>query len=324
MFAAYKLPVLSTIPRSGTWFLRYAISFLCHLEAGGRIDDRLTGRLVGSPFGPRFDFGRFRGGPLFRVKGTLPADHLFIGHTVCPGFEPDAAKWWAQTPFHVPGYDYLHEGMNYRYTPVELAPYDYAPIDERALEKATRKGAGGRIVLVYRNPLDQISSYLHYSREHVSLAYNAFRGRPLRSLSLRDYMFSGALASYAKQFVSFQQQARRYPDLVRLVRYERLMAAPVETLAGILDHLAGAPRDRALLADAVHLARSDHMRAIETELGHSLDGTRSGRGSHIQRSKTGLAIDPKLGKQAEAYLRLLGIDTELFDWPTPHEFKISA
>ena len=60
MFAAYKLPVLSMIPRSGTWFLRYAISFLCPLEAGGRIDDRLTGRLVGSPFGQRFDFGRFR------------------------------------------------------------------------------------------------------------------------------------------------------------------------------------------------------------------------------------------------------------------------
>lgn len=323
MFAAYKLPVLSTIPRSGTWFLRYAVSFLCHLEAGGRIDDRLTGKIAGNPFGPRFDFGRFRGGPLFKVGDTLPADHLFIGHTVCPGFEPEAAKWWAQTPFHVPGFDYLHEGMNYRHTPVELAPYDYTPIDAKALEKAARKGTGGRIVLVYRNPLDQISSYLHYSREHVSLAYNAFRGRPLRSVSLRDYMFGGALASYAKQFISFQQQARRYPDLVRLVPYEQLMDRPVEMLADILDHLAGTPRDHALLADAVNLARSDHMKAIEKELGHSLDGTRMGRGSHIQRTRTDLP-DSRMRDQAVAYLRLLGIDTGLFDWPTPHEFKVSA
>ena len=323
MFAAYKLPVLSTIPRSGTWFLRYAISFLCHLEAGGRIDDRLTGKIIGNPFGPRFDFGRFRGGPLFKVGNTLPADHLFIGHTVCPGFEPEAIKWWAQTPFHVPGFDYLHEGMNYRYTPVELAPYEFAPINGKALEKAARKGTGGRIVLVYRNPLDQIASYLHYSREHVSLAYNAFRGRPLRTVSLRDYMFGGALASYARQFISFQQQARRYPDLVRLVAYERLMDHPVETLAAILDHLAGAPRDHAVLADAVHLARSDHMKAIEAELGRSLDGTRMGRGSHIQRTKTDLP-DSKMREQAVAYLRLLGIDTGLFEWPVPREFKISA
>ena len=67
-------------------------------------------------------------------------------------------------------------------------------------------------MLVYRSPLDQISSYLHYSGEHVGFAYNAFRGRPLRTVSLRDYMLGGALASYAKQFISFQQQARRYPD----------------------------------------------------------------------------------------------------------------
>lgn len=323
MFAAYKLPVLSTIPRSGTWFLRYAISFLCHLEAGGRIDDRLTGKIIGNPFGPRFDFGRFRGGPLFKVGNTLPADHLFIGHTVCPGFEPEVTKWWAQTPFHVPGYDYLHEGMNYHYTPVDLAPYDYAPIDGKALEKAARKGTGGRIVLVHRNPLDQISSYLHYCCEHVSLAYNAFRGRPLRTVSLRDYMFGGALASYAKQFISYQQQARRYPDLVRLVPYERLMEHPVETLAAILDHLAGAPRDHAMLADAVALARIDHMKAIEAELGRSLDGTRMGRGSHIQRTNTDLP-DFKMRGQAVAYLRRLGVDTELFDWPTPREFKVSA
>ena len=86
MASMNDLPILSTIPRSGTWFLRYAVSFLCHLEGGGRIDDRLTGQIVGTPTGPRFDFERFKGGPLFRVRGSLPADHLFIGHTVCPGF----------------------------------------------------------------------------------------------------------------------------------------------------------------------------------------------------------------------------------------------
>ena len=86
MFRVFSLPILATVPRSGTWFLRYAISFLCHIDRGGRIDDRLTGRTFGDPAGPAFDFQSFRGGPLFHVQGTLPDDHLFIGHTVCPGF----------------------------------------------------------------------------------------------------------------------------------------------------------------------------------------------------------------------------------------------
>jgi hypothetical protein len=38
---AQDLPMLATIPRSGTWFLRYAIAFLCYLERGGRVRDRV-------------------------------------------------------------------------------------------------------------------------------------------------------------------------------------------------------------------------------------------------------------------------------------------
>jgi hypothetical protein len=326
MFAAYNLPILSTIPRSGTWFLRYAISFLCHLERGGRIDDRLTGRIVGNPFGPRFDFQRFRGGPLFRVAGTLPIDHLFIGHTVCPGFDAGRASldWWSRTPFHVRGFDYLHEGFNYRYTPVELAPYDYAPVRVKALEAAAYRGRGKRVVLVYRNPLDQAASYLRYSCNHTDPAYSVFRGRPLSRISLRDYMFGGALASYAKQFISFQEQARRYPGLVQLIPYERLIAQPVETLAAILDHLAGAPQEREMLADAVQLARREHMKTIEKEIGHSLDGTRVGRGSHIQRVDTGRPVDAATRDAAMAFLQLLGVDTDLFEWPASSDERVSA
>ena len=122
MFANFKLPVLSTVPRSGTWFLRYLFSFVCHLEQGGRLDDLLTGEIIGNPQGAAFDFKRFRGGPLFRVAGTLPTEHMFIGHTVCPGFQDSipTRHWWRHTAFHVPGYDCLHEEKSYRHTPVDL------------------------------------------------------------------------------------------------------------------------------------------------------------------------------------------------------------
>lgn len=327
MFRASNLPILSTVPRSGTWFLRYAISFLCHLDRGGRIDDRLTGRVFGDGAGPAFDFQSFRGGPLFRVRGTLPDDHLFIGHTVCPGFAASDADWWRGTAFHVPGYDYFHEGMDYRYTPVDLAPYRYTPVHVPALERAARRGRSRPIVLVYRNPLDQAVSYFRYGQNHKDVAYNSLRGRPLTAVAFRDYLLESGLPSFAKQFISFQTLAERHPLQVLLMPYERLIADPVGVLAVVLDHLAGVAQRRPWLADAVWLARSEHMKAIEAELGRSLDGTRIDRGSHISQvggSRSDIHIDEQTRAEAVTFLERLGIDTGLFDWPLTRQAATTA
>lgn len=327
MFRVSSLPILSTVPRSGTWFLRYAISFLCHLDRGGRIDDLLTQRTFGDPSGPAFDFQNFRGGPLFNVHGTLPDDRLFIGHTVCPGFTPADADWWGTTRFHVPGYDYFHEDMNYRYTPIDLAAHRYTPVHVPALERSASRGHGRPIVLVYRNPLDQAVSYFRYSQNHKDPAYNSVNGRPLAAVALRDYLLDRALPSYAKQFISFQALAERYPAQVRLVRYEQLMARPVDVLALILDHLSDAPRMWPALADAVWLARSEHMKAIEKELGRSLDGTRIARGSHISQvspGRTDVRLDDRTRAEALAFLNRLGLDTSLFEWPLAKQAATAA
>jgi hypothetical protein len=327
MFRVSGLPILSTVPRSGTWFLRYSISFMCHLERGGRIDDRLTHRIFGDPSGPAFDLQSFRGGPLFHVRGTLPDDRLFIGHTVCPGFTASDVDWWDSTPFHIPGYDYFHEGMNYRYTPIDLAKHRYTPVRVRAMERAARRGRGRPIVLVYRNPLDQAVSYFHYSQNHKDSSYNSVNGRPLATVALRDYLFECALPSYAKQFISFQALAERYPAQVRLVPYERLMAQPIDVLACILNHLSGAPRLWPTLADAVWLARREHMKVIEKELGRSLDGTRINRGSHISQTnpnRSDARIDEQTRAEAVAFLDRLRVDTGLFDWPLANQVATAA
>jgi hypothetical protein len=203
MSSVSSLPILATVPRSGTWFLRYAVSFLCHLDRGGQVADRLTGRIFGDPSGPAFDLRSVRGGPLFRVRGTLPDDHLFIGHTVCPGFAASDVDWWHATPFHVPGYDYFHEGMDYPNTPVDLAEYSCTPVDVSEMERAARRGRGRPIGLVYRNPLDQAVSYFRYSQNHKDTTYNSVNGKPLAAMALREYLFDCALPSYAKQFISF-------------------------------------------------------------------------------------------------------------------------
>lgn len=320
MFGTYYLPVLSTVPRSGTWFLRYLFSFVCHLEQGGRLEDLLTGEIIGNPQGAAFDFDRFRGGPLFRVAGTLPTKHMFIGHTVCPGFQDivPPGHWWRQTSFHVPGYDCFHEEKSYRHTPVDLANYDYAPVKVPAMERAAHRGRGAPIALVYRNPVDQAYSYFRYCQSHVNPAYHLFRGRPVAGMSFRDYLFDAALVSYARQFISYQVQAERFPDLVKLIPYENLIDRPVETATRLLDHFSGSRREWPMLPAAVRLVRKDHMRAIEGKIGNSLDGTRSGRGSHMRPSEDAerdRLADPTLREEAIAQLGDLGIDCSLFAWP---------
>ncbi|MFO1160165.1 MAG: hypothetical protein U1E60_15090 [Reyranellaceae bacterium] len=319
MFDRSSTPILSTVPRSGTWFLRYTISFLSHLERGGRIEDRLTGHVYGCESGPAFDFERFRGGPLFRVRGALPVDNLFIGHTVCPGFAGLGRNlgWWAEGTFHVPGYDYFHEGMNYRYTPVDLAPNRYTPIRVPAMEREARRGRGGRIALVYRNPIDQAASYYRYCQEHRDIAYCMVNGRPLTVVPFRDYLFKYGLPSYARQFISFQEMAARHPDHVKLMAYERMVVHPVAAVAALLDHFAGARRDWQWLTDAVFLARRDHMKTIEKQLGRSLDGTRRTGGSHIRRDPTKAEGrgDLKLRREALDMLEDLGVQVDLFEFP---------
>lgn len=321
MFGTYRLPVLSTVPRSGTWFLRYFFAFVCHLEQGGRLDDLLTGEVVGDPQGAAFDFNRFRGGPLFRVGGTLPDEHMFIGHTVCPGFHNmvPATHWWRRTSFHVPGYDCFHEEKSYRHTPVDLASYDYAPVRVSAMDRAARKGQGAPIALVYRNPVDQAFSYFRYCQAHVNPAYHLFRGRPVADMSFREYLFDAALISYARQFISYQLQAERYPQLVKMIPYEHLIDRPVETATDLLDHFCGMRREWPMLPAAARLVRKEHMRAIEDKRGSSLDGTRNGQDSHMRPSgdtEQDSLADPAIRDEAIARLSELGVDCSLFAWPS--------
>lgn len=322
-------PILATIPRSGTWFLRYVVSFLVQLDRGGRIDNRVTGRIVGDPAGTPFDFPQFKGGPLFYVRGTLPTDHLFVGHTVCPGF-PDTLSthsWWHRTSFHVRGYDYLHEGLDYDFTPVDLAPHCNTPLPVPALERAARKGRGPRIALVYRNPVDQAASYYWYCQNHKDAAYRFLAGHSLSGMPFDHYLFGFALPSYAKQFISYQMMSVRYPSLVRLFSYEALMRDPLRGVTAILDHLAGKSCARPALADAVWLAERDHLKAVERELGRSLDGSRPDRVGHMRhpiKRATDSRWDATTLERTTSALAGLGVDTTLFEWPVVEQRAASA
>lgn len=314
-----NLPVLATIPRSGTWFLRLVVSFLCCLDGGGAIVDRLTGELHGNPAGRRLELRELRGGPLFNVSTTMPVEHLFIGHAVCPGFSRIAhtVDWWERGTFHAPGFDYFRSGLSYGFTPVDFDTRGHLPLAVDAIEAAPWKDPDHRIALVYRNPIDQAESHHHYLTRHHEPGARLFRGRPLHEVAFRDYLFQGALPSYARQFISFQRMAEERPEQVRLVAYEHLIADPARQMSELLAHLGNSRRTWPLLPQALHLARKAHIGAIEQELGRSLDGDRPGD-SHLRgdgAARPADALGPGLRDEVLDYLASMGVDVGRIAFP---------
>ncbi|WP_422003234.1 hypothetical protein [Reyranella sp.] len=314
-----NIPVLATIPRSGTWFLRYAISFLAHLQRGGRITDQLTGTVFGRRWGAEFNFRDFEGGPLFEQAGLRGVDYMFIGHCVCPGFrssEPVTTPW-NSLGFHVRGYDYFGEGWDYANIGVEpigsRGRRHHVFVDHREMEVGALLGRF-RAALVYREPIEQAASYKWYSAQHRDPAFRYFRGEPVAGMSFEKYLLECALPSYAKQFLSFQRMAQDFPAAVRLIRYADLMADSRKVVAGLLDHLLGEGHRRDFLEDAIHLARRDHLRAIEEGMGKSLDGTGALQRGHIRGARDDARSgDRALRRQAMDFLSELGVDTSLFE-----------
>jgi hypothetical protein len=316
------LPIIACLPGEDVWFLRLALAFLSHLRQGGHVTDRLTGRLVGNQTGRPFNFDHLRGGPLFWLPGLVGSGHVFIGHTICPGFGRISSEfaWWADTPFCAPGYDYLHDGIDYGHVPVDLAPHAFVPVAVRDIEAAAWAEPRQRAVFVPGDPVNQAAAYFSYCRAHPRPAYRRLDGRPLADWSFRDYLLRHALPSYAKVFVSYQAMARAVPGSIRIVTREALLEQPTATLGSILSHLTGGIPQPTIIAAAVDLARRNHITALELELGRRLDGSRARHNgaAHAQpQPAVEDASDPGLRHEALALLVSMGVDMACFPAPLP-------
>lgn len=305
------------MPGEDVWFLRFAVAFLAHLQQGGRLTNALTGRRVGSLKGRAFNFDHLRGGPLFWLPGLVSSGHLFIGHTICPGFGriSEQVGWWADTPFCAPGYDYLHDGGDYHHVPVDLAPHAFASVAVGDVDAAAWTEPRQRAVLVHGDPVKQAVAYFGSYRDHLRPAWRRDDGRPAADRSFRDYLFRHALPSYAKLLVSYQAVARAVPDSVTIVTQDELLEQPAATLSSIVSHLTGTSPQPNFLAAAADLASREHIEALEKELGRRLNGSR-GRGTgSVPQSVKEEARDQGLRREALALLTSMGVDTAGFSGP---------
>jgi hypothetical protein len=310
------LPVIASIPWSGVWFLRFVLGFLVHLGQGGRITDRVTGKVVGNPDGHELNFDHLSGGPLLWAPRLVGPDHLFIGHAVCPGFAriADRIPWWSGTSFCAPGFDYFHDGTDCGEVPVDLAPHAYAAVSVAAMEAAAWSEAAQRAVLVYPDPIDQAAFYFKYCQGHLHPAHNRLSGRRLADWEFRDYLLEHALPSYAKVFASYQAMAEARPGSVSIVPHRQLLERPARTMASVLSHLAGEQRQWPMIDEAVDLARHEHLVAVQSEMGPIDHGSlldKLGAGDRYE-DIMGEPLDPRLHSQALALLASRGIDPAHF------------
>jgi len=314
------LPVVACVPGVDLWFLRFAFVFLAHLRQGGHIVDRLNGQCIGNPAGPSFNFDHVSGGPLLWAPDLAPFHHLFIGHTVCPGFGRISAQfdWWASTPFSAPGYDYLHDGINYGHVPVDLAPHAFVSVSVDDVDAAAWTDARQRMVLVYGDPVQHAVACFTNSRNPGRRPHAPSSGRAPMDWTFHEYLLKRALPSYAKIFISYQAMAQAVPGAVQILAEDALRADPARMLPALLSHLKLDRWQTAEIDAVADLCRREHVLAIERELGHSLTGSR-GRGRKTTGSApeavVSAARDPNLRREALNSLASMGVNTAYFEAP---------
>lgn len=324
------LPVVACVPGADVWFLRFALAFLSHLQQGGHIVDRLNGRCVGDLAGPAFNFDHVSGGPLLWAPDLVPSRHLFVGHTVCPGFNRISSKfdWWARTPFPASGYDYLHDGMNYASVPVDLAPHAFVAVSVSEVDAAAWTHAGQRMVLVYCDPVEQaVTAFNHRWTEGRRGAYGRGGQWPPAERNFREYLFQHSLPRYAKTMISYQAMAKAVPGAIRIVEEDALRAEPARHLSSVLSHLNLDCWQSDLIDAIAELSRREHIVAIEKELGRGLINSRRHRRTATP-SRTEMVVtaagDAGLRREALSALASMGVDTSCFRTVSFHACAATA
>lgn len=307
------LPMVSVMPGEDVWFLRFALAFLAHLASGGSIVDELTGGIVGDPGGRLFNYDHVRGGPLLWAPRLIASGHIFIGHTVAPGFRRIASRfdWWNSTPFCGRGYDYFSDGYNYSHVAVDLAPHAFAEVAFEQLDEAVWRDTQQAAVLLPTDPVEQAVLYFNLRCKHPLAVHNTLAGRRLSTWPFEDFLFEHALPSYAKIFITYQEMAKQRPGAVSIVPFGRVGEEAQATVAAVLNRLARAPQAWHHLPAAVALARAEHLAAVEKVLGRTLDWRRPKKASDPTDVVNLDDLPRRLHREARDALTSLGVEEGL-------------
>ncbi|MEZ5958384.1 MAG: sulfotransferase domain-containing protein [Hyphomonadaceae bacterium] len=270
--------LIGTLPRSGTWMLRYFLSLVDHFSRSPDLPpiEQLFRRASAAEF--HLDYN----------DRASKSQRVAISHWMCPGSvemcelsRPDLAAL-------------LHENGSLEYQ--RKMDADHAGFHPKN---------DARIVFVYRNPLDVYRSYADLFEQRNQMGdrkpypfnpmvpwgtelMNASSDRPFEFF-IDNLLESGFAEFFVTYFASFLLVRDAFPDRVLFLKYEDAMRDRRAYLRSIVEFgRLGTPSQSADAFDkAVAATEIDAMRRYEAELGHAISGRSTFYG---ERNQTHLSV----------------------------------
>jgi hypothetical protein len=241
--AGSKVRLVSSLPKSGTWSLQYFWTTFNSL---------LQGREEADPFSPFWSF------PAFGI------DLMAVCHFYCPGLEGsigpgEHARWSAIGP--------VVASLNWGWD--VLSQFGEGP--DPAVNPSCR------VLLVRRNPLDQMVSYhRNYAADYKTPGYpytvRDAEGRIIPADDLGSFSRNLGVNSIVKYLLSYRLMQERLGPQLLVLSYERMIRdreaqyrKMVEFFCDRLDPAWERP-----FSDAIELTSFERMAALEANVGGSL------------------------------------------------------
>ena len=274
--SSLKVGLISTMPRSGTWYIRYFFHFYHHLLLGQsniHVDIKNDHSET----------------PVFVRDNTIGLDAMSILHVICPGFscyQGKYRKFWDELTFPDMGYDQSQRFVGY----IRRGKFR-VPVD-RLFNPTLNENV--RIAYFYRNPLDQAVSTFNHIQNHKTQGHRYYidhQGNMTLMSNVSEFIHHVGLEAYIKQFLTFKIMKDLYSDNILLLKYENLIRNPKPTFLSVLTHFGHDVEDSNHLKKvemALLLSSKKSLKKIENRIGHSLakDQINSNQ-SHIRDGSVG-------------------------------------
>lgn len=282
--------LVGTIPRSGTNYVVYFLLFyefflFCEIvlkRPETTVEEAIN--IITNKFQMLSSF------PHIGLKEAL------VGHAYCPGFSevqdyahmnewmgiPDNPGWWNALGAQVEGKkDIFFPGRN----------------------------PAARIVFLYRNPLDTMVSIHRHLEHHIDGKFRTSFESTIKK----------CLPQYAKSYVSYAESAKRFPENILMLPYEKLVSRPHKIFSDILSFCRCPVSDhRQAFSKALQAAQPEVLRTIELKLGRTLAGDQyvdPTKESHMRGGKVGKwknHFSDNLLEDVELQLRVFDLSLENF------------
>ena len=271
-----KVGLISTMPRSGTWYIRYFFHFYHHLLLLLDQDNisvtetnlwKILQKHIQNYNNIINDLKLF----VYDRNNTIGLDVMGILHAMCPGFsryQGKYRKFWDELTFPDMGYDQSQGFVEYIRRGRFRVPVDH--LFSPTLNENVR------IAYFYRNPLDQAVSSFNHIQNHKTQGHRYYidhQGNMTLMSNVSEFIHHVGLEAYIKQFLTFKIMKDLYSDNILLLKYENLVRNPKSTFLSVLKHFGHDVEDSNHLKKvemALLLSSKKSLKKIEKIIGHSL------------------------------------------------------